>query len=388
MAETRPAFAAVIGGGCVGLAIAHALARHNPGRIVLIEREAMHGAGSTGLGAGGVRAQFSTDINIGLSIESMRIFADFERETGEPLRFDPIGYLFLAATDDAWRDLRKSNARQRALGVPAEMLDPAAVAERFAFLDASRIRGAAWCPVDGVTDPHAVVQGYATSARRRGVEMAMSTVVRALRFERDRSAWIVETERGEVVATNVVIAAGVWSPQIASSAGVDLPIRPLRRVCFAASVAHTPPDLLPDLPFVIDVATGFWMRPDSSGLLMGKPRAGEPTSFNLDMDHDLWPEVLDAGATIAPFVADARRTGGWAGLYEMTPDLHPIVGAVPDRPGLFVAAGFSGHGFMHAPAIGRHLAHLIAHGRSNLDLTPLSPARFVGSGLVQESRYV
>ncbi|MCL4235661.1 MAG: FAD-binding oxidoreductase [Deltaproteobacteria bacterium] len=384
MGETRPADVVVIGGGCVGLAVAHALARLGLDGIVLVEREADFGAGSTGLGAGGVRAQFSTDINIRLSIESMRIFADFERETGAPLAYEPIGYLFLAATEDALRELRENSARQRARGVPAELLDPVAVAARFAFLDASRLHGAAWCPVDGVTDPHAVVQGYASAARRRGVEMAMSTAVRALRFDAAQSAWLIETDRGEIIATNVVIAAGVWSPALAAGVGVDLPIRPLRRVCFAARANGVPVDL----PFVIDVATGFWMRPESGGLLMGKPRASEPYSFSLDMDLDLWPEVLSAGATVAPFVANARRTGGWAGLYEMTPDLHPIVGAVPGRPGLFVAAGFSGHGFMHAPAIGRHLAHLIAHGCSNLDLAPLSPARFVGSGLVAESRYV
>ncbi|MCC6160002.1 MAG: FAD-binding oxidoreductase [Deltaproteobacteria bacterium] len=384
MGESRPADTVVIGGGCVGLSVAHALARLGRGGIVLVEREAVHGAGSTGLGAGGVRAQFSTDINIRLSIESMRIFADFERETGAPLAYEPIGYLFLAATDHAWRELHENNARQRAHGVPADLLSPRDVAARFGFLDSSRLCGAAWCPVDGVTDPHAVVQGYASAARRLGVEMAMSTAARALRFDAARSAWMIETDRGGITAQNVVIAAGVWSPAPAASVGVDLPIRPLRRVCFVARADDAPSDL----PFVIDTATGFWMRPETGGVVMGMPRADEPHSFILDMDLDLWTDVLDAGSTVAPFVAGARRTGGWAGLYEMTPDLHPIVGAVPGRPGMFVAAGFSGHGFMHAPAVGRHLAHLIAHGRSALDLTPLSPARFARSGFVSETRYV
>jgi len=378
------AAAVIIGGGCIGLSIAHSMARLGTRDIILIEREPILGSGSSGLGAGGIRQQFTTGINIRLSIESVKLFKHFREEVGEPIDFHQVGYLFLASTDRLWRQFQKSAELQHSLGVEVELLSPQEIGDRHPYLETSDLKGATFCATDGVADPHAVIQGYARAARARGVVIAENTAALDIEITDGRVTGVV-TSQGRISTPTVVIAAGAWSATLGDMVGLTLPVSPLRRVCF---ITDELPSLPEAMPFVVDSHSGFWMRKESGGLLMGLPRPDEPAGFNLALDWDLLAAVSEAGIKRVPLLARARVLRGWAGLYEMTPDHHPIMGPVPKCAGLYVATGFSGHGFMHAPAVGTHMAELIISGTSSLDISMLSVERFYTGNLVMEDLLV
>lgn len=378
------AFAIVIGGGCIGLSVAYHLARRSRRRIVLLEREAMLGNGSTGLGVGGVRHQFSTEINTKLSMESIKMIREFERDTGSPLEFRSVGYLFLASSEDEMNHYVKQAGRQRLWGVEVELLSPQEIGRRHPFLNPSRLHGGVFCSKDGVSDPYQMVSGYRSAAQSMGVEIRNNTEVVKLQID-DQGAKTVITNHGAWPAENVVIAAGVWSPSIAAGIGIDLPIVPLKRACFITTDLPGIPD---NSPFIVDAGTAFWMRKESGGVLMGRARAGEAPGFHLDVDYEIQSMTVEAGMEVAPLLAQARIKHSWAGLYEMTPDCHPIVGALAPYESVFIAAGFSGHGFMHAPAVGKHLAAIIDQCEVSLDISSLSFNRFQSGELITEDRWV
>jgi len=378
----------IIGGGCMGASVAYHLARRGVTDVVLVEREAQLGAGSTGRNAGGVRHQFSHEANIRLSIESIGLLERFEAEVGAAIDFHQHGYLFLlselASVDAFARDVEL----QQALGVDVEWLTPEAAARLAPGLRVGGVRAATFCARDGITDPDGVTQGFAKAARAAGAEIARGTEVTGIAVERGRVTG-VETTRGRVAAPVAVIAAGPWAGVVGAMAGVRVPIEPLRRHIFiAAAPAGGWAGGAPDTRImVIDFETTFYFHREGAGVLFGMGDPGERPGFDTSVQWDLLERLTPVAARRLPALADAPISHAWAGLYEMTPDAMPIVGPVPEVEGLYVIAGFSGHGFQHSPATGRILADVIAGRDPGFDLGPFAADRF-GRGVPGERNVV
>jgi sarcosine oxidase, subunit beta len=333
----------VAGSGAVGASVAYHLALLGADNVVVADRGALCG-GSTSRALGGVRQQFSTAAEVVLARESIEFLAALG-----PRFFQQVGYLFVATTEEGLAGLEERRALQNGLGVPVERVDAAVVPG----LTTHDVLGATCCWSDGVADPPAVAREVLRRATELGVEVREHVAAEEL----DRDV--------------LVIACGPWSPAIAKTVGVELPIRPLCRQILETSPLAGLPD---DLPMVIEVETGFHFRRRGDRLLlaMGDP---EPRwTFETTVDESLVPDRLERLGQRFPPAAGASVEHSWAGLYDMTPDAHPIVGRIAD--GVYAACGFSGHGFMQSPAVGRALAEQIIGGASSLDLSPYALERF------------
>jgi sarcosine oxidase subunit beta len=380
----RTAEIIVIGGGVVGVSIAYHLARRGARGVLLLEREAMLGTGSTGACAGGFRYQFSSEINVRLSQISIPALLRFREEIGVPLTLNQDGYLFLLTREADVSAFRESLALQRRLTVPVEWLGPEEAAALVPALEVRDVLAATYGPADGIADPAGVTQGYAAGARRLGATIETGSEVREIRVEGGRVRG-VRTAREVIAAPVVVNAAGPWAAPVARLAGLELPVRPSRR-----HVVTTRP--FPGAPsrhtLVIDFASTFYFHRESGGLLFGMSRE-EPDGFDTSVDPDFVSRIVEVGLRRFPPLGEAALGRSWAGLYEMTPDAHPILGEAPDLPGFFLANGFSGHGFQHAPAVGLLLSEAILEGKATtLDIAPLGLARFAGTAVTPERHVV
>ncbi|MBM3266792.1 MAG: FAD-binding oxidoreductase [Candidatus Sericytochromatia bacterium] len=362
----------VIGGGIVGASIAYHLAARGVTDVLLLEKELFFGAESTGKCAGGIRAQFTTPVNIRLSLRSVAKFERFADEMLVPIVFHQVGYMFMSPSQANWEQAQRNVALQRSLGLQVGLLTPAQVADRVPELRVDDLVGATFCANDGIGDPHEFLQGYLKRNRDLGVRVVNRRPVTGLRIEGGRIAG-VETPDGPVATPVVVNAAGAWASQIGRMAGIDLPIVPVRR-----HIATTAPlsFIRPTYPMMVDNGTGLYMHPESGGLLMGMARRDEPPAYRTDVDEEFVMEIATAAVERMPALEVAEINAAWAGLYEVTPDHHPIIAAHPEVPGLFTCAGFSGHGFMHAPAAGEVVAQLVLDGRSEIDVSELGMERF------------
>jgi sarcosine oxidase, subunit beta len=375
----------IVGGGAVGVSAAYHLAKAGAGRVMVLERADAVGTGSTGACAGGFRHQFSSRINIELSLASVPMILGFSEEHGLPLDVVQDGYLFLVRTEADWGAFQTAAALQRSLGVDAQLLTPeeaAGVAPGIAIDD---LVGATFCPDDGIADPGGLTQGYATAARRAGAEITLGTEVTRVEV-RDGRAVGVRTKTGMVEAGVVVNAAGPWAGALAASAGVELPLEPIPRMV----VTTGPFDGMPSRrTLVIDAATSYYFHKEGDGVLTGMGGRDEVPSFDLAVDHRfVEEELLPTAVRVFPPIERAGIVNMWAGLYEMTPDRHPIIGGSP-VPGLLLANGFSGHGFQHAPIVGKLLAELVVDGRAHtVDIASLAFDRFARADLVVEGHVV
>ncbi|MBI3080004.1 MAG: FAD-binding oxidoreductase [candidate division NC10 bacterium] len=379
----RTAEVIIVGGGVIGVSIAYHLAHRGSQGILLLEREELLGTGSTAACAGGFRYQFSSEIHIRLSQLSIPAFLRFREEVGFPLTLHQDGYLFLLTREADVSLFQESLALQRRLGVPVEWLTPEEAGALIPGLDVSDVRAATYGPADGIADPAGVTQGYAAAARRLGVTIETGSEVTDIRVEGGRVRG-VRTGREAVAAPVVVNAAGPWAAQVARLAGVSLPVRPSRRHV----VTTRPfPGAPPRRTLVIDFASTFYFHRESEGLLFGMSRE-EPDGFDTSVDPDFVSRIVEIGLGRFPPLGEAELGRTWAGLYEMTPDAHPILGEAAETAGFFLANGFSGHGFQHAPAVGLLLSELILDGKATtLDISPLGPARFA-AGPVMAERHV
>ncbi len=373
---TRSADVVIIGAGIVGASIAWHLARAGCTHVVMLEREAQQGQGSTGKSMGGVRAQFATDVNIRMSMHSIGFFREFEALMGHPSGYRAQGYLFLATSDAQMEYLRANHRRQRVLGLREARMISAAEAQALAApVRMDDVLGASYCPTDGFVDPHSVMQGFTLRAREKGVELRRGAEVTGI--ERDSGGVAGVHTRDEFIPTRVAVnAAGPWAGAVAAMAGVDLPVTPLRRMLAPTEAC---PELPRTLPMVIDMGSGFHFRPEGLGVLMAWNDPAEQTGFVPGVDPDFVEKILEHAAWRVPALehvpVNAKRA--WAGFYEMSPDHHAILGEAPGVPGFFLANGFSGHGVMHSPATGQILADLILQGKTAvIDKTLLALDRF------------
>src|SRR5262245_1187781 len=358
----------------MGASVAYHLARRGVTDIVLVEREKMLATGSTGRNAGGVRHQFSNAANIRLSLESIAFLEHFAEHVGHPIDFHQDGYLFLLSSPSSVDTFRRNVALQRSLGVDVEWLDADDAARLAPGLDASGVLGATFCGRDGIADPNGVTMGFAKAAQALGVSIERGTEVTGIRVERNRVAG-VETTRGPIDTPRVVNAAGPWARQIGRMAGADVPVDPIRRHIFIASLqpaARVPSSHI----MVIDFETTFYFHREGAGLLFGMGERGEAPTFDTTVQWDFLPQVIDVAVKRLPSLGDASVSHAWAGLYEMTADGNPIIGPAPGIDGLFLISGFSGHGFQHSPAAGRLLADVITGRDPRFDLGPFAAERF------------
>ncbi len=376
----------VVGGGCVGASAAYHLAAAGAGSVVLLERESGLGMGSTGRCAGGFRHQFSTPINIRLSLESVRMITSFTEEHGLPLDVDQDGYLFLVRSEGSWERFLAGVELQRSFGVEVEVLTPEEAAALIPGISTDGMIGATFGPRDGIADPSGLTEGYATLARRAGATIRLGVEVSRIDVAGGRVAG-VETSDGAVSAPVVVDAAGPWGGLVAATAGVELPLEPIPR-----QVVVTGP--FPGMPdrrtLVIDADSTFYFHREGPGVLMGKGGVDEQPSFDTRVDERFIEEdLLPTAFELFPPLEAAGLAHRWAGLYEMTPDRHPIVGEAPGVGGLYLANGFSGHGFQHAPVIGKILSELIVDGAARtVDVSPLGLERFAEGRVVRETHVV
>jgi sarcosine oxidase subunit beta len=376
----------IIGGGIVGSSIAWHLTHAGCKNVLVIERESSQGKGSTGKSMGGVRAQFSTPVNIQMSLYSIPFYARFEEVVGYPADYRPQGYLFLATKDSHLAYLRDNFARQQELGLTtARLLSADEIRAMLPQLRSDDILGGSFCSTDGFVDPYSVMNGFMAAAVEHGATLWKKTEVTGITRDQ-QGVFSVETTRAPLSTRTVVNAAGAWAAQIAKFVGLDLPVEPLRRMLVPSEPFSEFPH---SSPMVIDMSTGFHFRPEGRGFLLAWNDPEETPGYKTDFEPSFIEKILMHAADRVPAFENlpVNPKRAWAGLYEMTPDHHCILGPVDAIPGFFLANGFSGHGVMHSPATGKILADLILHGKTNVvdDASVLSFERFARGELLHET---
>lgn len=375
----------IIGAGIVGSSIAYHLTEAGVKGVLVLERETRQGLGSTGKSMGGVRAQFATDVNIRMSLYSIPFLNRFEEATGHPSGYKPHGYLFMATNEAHMNYLRDNYARQKALGLKGiQWLTADDIGKVLPQLRSNDIIGGTFCPTDGFVDPNSVMTGFMARAAERGATLQRGTEVIGIEVEHGAVTG-VRTTNGSVATRTVVNAAGPWAAGVARMAGAELPVEPLRRMLVPTEPF---PGLPEHLPMMIDMSTGWHFRQEGVGLLMSWPDPEQKPGFRTDFDPAFIEKILTFAADRVPCFANVavnpRRC--WAGMYEVSPDHHSILGPAPEVRGLFFANGFSGHGVMHSPATGRILSDLILHGRTEIiDAEILSVRRFTEGRAIEET---
>jgi sarcosine oxidase, subunit beta len=363
----------VIGGGVMGASTAYYLVQKGCRNVLLLERNSLFGQEATGKCAGGIRYQFATEINIRLSLVSLPLLDRFEEELGQAIDIRRCGYLFLLTREEDVRVFKVNAALQHSLGVMTEWLTGDEVRAKLPLMELEDVLAATWHGGDGLADPSGVVQGYITGARRLGAACLSDVEVTGLRVEHGRIRG-VQTGFGTIETPAVVNAAGPWAARIGAMAGLDIPVVPVRR---QIAVTTPIPEVPRDFPFVIDFARNLYFHREGPGLLTGMSNTDEPPGFDQQVDRK-WELVhFDAAMTRMPLLEKVGISSRWAGLYEVSPDAHPILGRVPESEGFYCVNGFSGHGFMHGPACGLLLAEEILDGKAHtLDITSLRLGRY------------
>jgi len=361
----------IIGGGIIGVSVAYNLALRGVRDVVILEKSKA-GGGSTSASLGGFRNQFSNELSVKLSQRSARIIERFEELTG----YDPLvrhdGYVFIASKSESFEQLGRNHRLQRRLGVPVDLLSREELQDSYPFYRFDGILGGTLCKEDGHASTMAVFQGYLTAAKRLGVELYENTELTAA-GKGDSCRFALRTSRGKLASDSVVIAAGAYSGLVGRLASVEIPIKPYpRKVLITRSFSDGIPN---EIPIIIDVDSTFAFGREGRGLILATNQEAA-SSFDLVFPPDYEENVMRAALARVPATRHCTLAYANAGLYELTPDSNPIFGEIPGVEGLYCCAGFAGHGFMHAPAMGELMAELLTKGRASLDISSYSPERF------------
>lgn len=373
----------IIGGGVMGVSTAYHLAKAGVRDVVLIEKDEL-GSGSTCKAAGGVRAMFSDAVNIELGLRSLRTFESFSSEFDQEIDFHQVGYLFLLDSPDHVEAFEKTVALQNDIGVPSRMIEPAEAQALSPLISTEGLLAAAYSPRDGHCTPESVVLGYATAARRAGARMVRGCEVIEITVENDEITGVVTTQ-GTIRTDAVICTAGAWARRVGEMVGFELAVEPLRRQILTTDAM---PGLDPKTPFTIDFSTSFYFHGEGRGLLLGMSDPDEQPGFNLGRSDTWLPRLGEATARRAPAIADVGIAGGWAGLYEMTPDHNALIGDADSVSRFLYATGFSGHGFLMGPAIGEVMRDLYLGRTPAVDISGFDARRFSDSQVRPEMNIV
>ncbi|MBI1282287.1 MAG: FAD-dependent oxidoreductase [Anaerolineaceae bacterium] len=375
----------IIGGGVMGASTAYHLAKRGIRDVVLLEREEFFGQGSTGRCAGGIRHQFSTGINIELSLKSLAMLQNFQQETGQAIDIKLCGYLFLLSTPAEMAQFEQNVALQNSHGVMSEIWTNGQIAERVPLLNLDGIIGGSYYGGDGIADPSGVVNGYIAAARERGAKAFNGVTVTDIDTQAGAIS-MVHTNLGSIQTSTVVNAAGPWSAQIAALVDVDLPVNSERQQILVTTPMPTIPA---DFPFIIDFHQRLYFHREGAGLLTGMSIVGEAPTYEQTINADWTMQHMDKAMERLPIMETAGKLTEWAGLYEVTPDAHPIIGPIAEVKGFYAVTGFSGHGFMHGPIAGLLVSEQILGGAAHtIDITSLRAERFVEGQLIKEFNVV
>jgi len=374
----------IIGGGVMGASAAYHLARRGMKNVVLLEKEEYFGTGATGRCAGGVRYQFSTEINVRLSLASLPMIERFKDEIGQDVNYRQCGYLLVATNKKDVAAFKRNVDLQNRLGVQTLLLSGDEVRTRLSLMRFEDALAGTFNQKDGLVDPNSVVLGYVSAAQKMGVKAVNHAGVTGIAVSGGKVK-SVETTQGLIQTRLVLNAAGPWAGQVCAMAGVPLPIVPVRRQMYTTTPM---PEIAEDFPFVIDFAQSLYFHREGDGLLIGMSNPNEKPGFDQNVDDDFELTNMEAAAARLPLMERAGRVSHWAGLYEVTPDAHPIFGRTP-VDGLFLVGGVSWHGFMHGPVAGKLMSELIHDGAyQTLDVSALDLARFDEGRLIQEYNVV
>ncbi len=373
----------IVGGGVIGASIAYHLSVRGAGRIVVLERDRL-GSGSTGKNAGGIRLQFSTEVNVRLSQLALPRLEAFKEEMGVDPAFHQVGYLFLITEERDVAPFERSLALWRRLDVPAQRLSGTDAQALFPEVRVDDVRFATFCAKDGYADPNSILQGYVARSRERGVEFREGAEVTGIELDRGRVV-AVRAAGDRIACPTVIDAAGAWGARIGAMAGVALPIVPLRRHIFVTAPV---PGLDHEFPLTIEFASGLYFHRESGGVLLGMADPNDGPDQDDSVNWDFLPTVVERALERLPVLEHATVKTGWAGYYEDTPDRHPILGTIDAVPGFISAAGFSGHGLMQAPAAGEVIAQLVCGEPTSVDITALRFERFAKGELVTEHNVI
>lgn len=372
--ETLPARAdiVIVGGGIMGASIAFHLAEAGVQDVLLVEADEL-GSGSSGKPIGGVRGQFSDPLNIQLGMRSLEAYRSFAERPGGDIQLEQVGYLFLLTDEQHLVTFEETIAIQQDFGVQSRMISPREVTALCPYVPETSVIAGAFSPLDGHARPQKALKGYIRAARALGVTVREGVRVEGL--DRDGSRiTAVHTSRGTVKTNTVICTAGAWSRQIGAYVDVDLPIRPVRRqLCF--TVPQSKP--IPRVPFTLDFnTTAYFHNADDNSLLFGFADPEQAEGFDRTWDSNWLDLFRNFAQQRAPELADMEVDSGWAGLYEVTPDHNAVIGEAESVDRFFYAAGFSGHGFLQAPAVGEAVRDLVMGRTPSIDVSPFSARRF------------
>ncbi len=369
----------IIGGGIIGLSIAYHLALNRAGKILLLEKGQL-GGGSTSRCLGGIRVQFSTPINILFSLKSIEFFKSFKDRFNIDPGFNQIGYLFLASSESSVNLFRKNIELQKSFNLPVTFLNRDEIEKQWPFIRSDDIAGGTFCPIDGFSDPSAILNGFVKGGKDGGVKIYEGKEVVGILVDGGKIKG-VKTKDEKIYTDTVINAGGPFAEAVGRMAGIKIPVKSLRRQIFVTSPFSLTSD---EIPLMIDFDRGWYFRREGKGFLISGPIDKEP-SFNLNTDYQGMLEASENAIYRVPSLENARIINGWAGLYEISPDNHAILGRVPGLEGFILANGFSGHGFQHSPAVGKVISEIILQGEAKtIDISSLSIERFNRGELILE----
>lgn len=380
----KTASVVIIGAGIMGTSIAYHLAERGQHDIVVLERDLI-GRGATADAAGGIRLQFSTATNIELSSISMEYWEQFEERFDAFINFRQQGYLFLITETDEVSIFQENLRLQQSMGVPSRWVSPNEIAGLNPWVNLDGIVGGTYCPRDGWADTSASTMGFAQAAMRRGVKIFEETTVTGFEIDSDRVT-AVKCGEQQISTPLVICCCGPQTGEVGTLAGLEIPILPYRRMSWVTDLFD---EVSPEIPFTIEFGNSLYFHPESGGFLFGMTNTEEPSSWVKTVDDDWLLTTVEALFHRAPVFENATVLNGWAGFYEITPDDNPVLGHVAELENFVVAAGFSGHGFMQGPAIGKVIAELVLDGEaSSVDIHAFRPGRFLEGDLIREHNVI